>query len=176
MNKDTLESIAYENGLQYITTTTAANGYPQNLRGAIVGFNTFDEAKALANKYNLRITTFYKKDGWQLYRRSGDTTWEPLHITASDYGDDYKSFTNDISVEDFLENELLPSLVPTTFGDIITYTYRYEELFDKIVAAADDELVIASSFGDYVETIKKDLMEWSNDSQTWVVGLIDDEE
>lgn len=176
MSKDTLESIAYENGLQYITTTTAANGYPQNLRGAIIGFDTFDEAKALADKHNLRVTTFYKKAGWQFYTRNGDTTWEPLHITASDYGDDYKSFTNDISQEDFLENELLPSLAPTTFGDIITYTHRYEELFDKIVEAEDDELVIASCFGDYVETIKKDLMEWSGDSQTCVVGLIDDEE
>ena len=151
------------------------NGYPQCIRGAIIGFETFEEAEKLAKEHGLCIRTFFKRDGWQLYQRNSNTTWEPMKITASDYGDDYKQFTNDISQEDFIEEELLPSLAPTTFGDIVTITNRYEELFDKITDAEDDELVIADTFGDYVETIKKELMEWSNDSKTWVIGLMEDE-
>lgn len=175
MSKDSLESIAYENGLQYIETTTGMNGYPEHLRGAIIGFETFEEAEKLAKEHELVIRTFFKRDGWQLYQRNSNTTWEPMKITASDYGDDYKQFTNDISQEDFIEEELLPSLAPTTFGDIVTITNRYEELFDKITDAEDDELVIADTFGGYVETIKKELMEWSYDSKTWVIGVMEDE-
>ena len=175
MSKDSLESIAYENSLQYIETTTGMNGYPEHLHGAIIGFETFEEAEKLAKEHGLCIRTFFKRDGWQLYQRNSNTTWEPMKITASDYGGDYKQFTNDISQEDFIEEELLPSLSATTFGDIINITNTYEELFDKITDAEDDELVIADTFGGYVETIKKELMEWSNDSKTWVIGVMEDE-
>ena len=175
MNKELLETIAYENSLEYIETTTGMNGYPQHLRGAIIGFNTFAEAEAIAQEHGLCITTFFKRDGWHFYQRDGGTTYEPLKISSYDYGDDYKHFTNEIPQEDFIEEELLPNLAATTFGDIITITNRYEELFDKIVEAEDDELVIATTFGEYVETIKKELMSWSHDSKTWVIGVMEDD-
>lgn len=175
MKKDSLENIAYEKGLEYITTTTGVNGYPQHLRGAIIGFETFAEADEVAKEHGLRITTFYKRDGWQLYQRDSNTTYGPMNITSYDYGDDYKHFTNEIPQEDFLEEEVLPNLAATTFGDIQNTIQRYEELFDKIVEAEDDELVIADTFGEYVETIKKELMSWSHDSKTWVIGVMYDE-
>lgn len=175
MSKDTLESIAYENGLQYITTTTAANGYPKNLRGAIIGFGTFDEAKALADKHNLRVTTFYKKAGWQFYERNSSTTWHPLHITASDYGDDYSQLETSDS-RDFFENEVKPFLDDMdSFDDLKTFIGHKEKLFEKLDEIDDGQIVITYC-GDYYETINRELMEWSNDSQTWVIGLIDDEE
>lgn len=173
MSKDTLESIAYENGLQYITTTAASNGYPQNLRGAIIGFSTFNEAKALAEKHNLRITTFYKKDGWQFYTRNGDTTWSPLHITASDYGDDYSRFeTSDRRY--FFENEVKPFLEDMeSFDDLRKFVSQKEKIFEKLENIDDGQFVITYR-GAYYETIDRELMEWSNDSQTWVIGVIDD--
>ena len=170
-----IETIAYEKGLEYIDTTTGMNGYPQCIRGAIIGFETFEEAQEVAKTHGLRITTFFKRDGWQLYQRDGNTTYEPMKITSYDYGDDYKHFTNEIPQEDFIEEELLPSLSATTFGDIINITYKYEELFDKIVEAEDDELVIADITGQYVETIKKELMSWSNDGKTWVIGVMEED-
>lgn len=175
MSRELLENIAYEKGLEYIETTTGMNGYPQHLRGAIIGFETFEEAEEVAQEHGLRITTFFKRDGWKLYQRERGTTYRALHITASDYGDDYKHFTNKISESDFIEEELLPNLAATTFGDIQIITQRYEELFDKIVEAEDDELVIASTFGEYVETIKKELMSWTHDSKTWVIGVMEED-
>ena len=170
-----METIAYEKGLEYIETTTGMNGYPQYLRGAIVGFETFEEAESVSKEYGLRITTFFKYVGWQLYKRSSNTTFEPMKITSSDYGDDYRHFTNDISVEDFIEEELLPNLSATTFGDIQNITQKYEELYDKIAEAEDDELVIVDSFGGHVETIKKELMRWCHDSKEWVIGVMEED-
>lgn len=175
MKKELLENIAYENSLEYIETTTGTNGYPQHIRGAVIGFETFAEAEKVAQEHSLRITTFFKRDGWQLYQRNGNITWEPLKITSSDYGDGYKHFTNEMSESDFIEEELLPNLSATTFGDIQNITQKYEELFDKIVEAEDDELVIADTFGEYVETIKKEQMSWSYDSKTLVIGVMEDD-
>lgn len=169
-----LEMIAEENSLELIETTTGRNGYPQNLRYAIIGFETFEEAKELAEKHGLRITTFYKRDGWQLYQRDNNTTWQPLRITSYDYGDGYHHFTNGISQEDFVEEFLLPNISATTFDDIKKIIQVYEELFNKISEAEDDEIVIACFF-EYVETIKKELMSWSHDSKTWVIGVINDD-
>ena len=103
MSKELLETIAYENGLEYIETTTGMNGYPQHVRGAIIGFETYGEAEKVAKEHGLRITTFFKRDGWHLYQRNGDTTWEPFKITSSDYGDDYEQYSVDDSDDFFIE-------------------------------------------------------------------------
>jgi len=80
-----LETIAYENSLEYIETTVGMNGYPKCIRGAIIGFETFEEAEKLAKEHGLCIRTFFKRDGWQLYQRDSNTTWGPLEIGCDDY-------------------------------------------------------------------------------------------
>lgn len=174
MSKDSLESIAYENGLEYIETTTGMNGYPQCIRGAIIGFETFEEAEKLAKEHGLCIRTFFKRDGWQLYQRDRNTTWEPLKITASDYGDDYSQLSVH-DAEDFFENEVKPFLEDMgSFDDLKTFISRKEELFEKLEDIDGGQIVITHC-GDYYETIDRELMEWSNDSKTWVIGIMEDE-
>lgn len=174
MSKDSLESIAYENGLQYIETTTGMNGYPQCIRGAIIGFETFEEAEKLAKEHGLVIRTFFKRDGWQLYQRDSNTTYRALHITASDYGDDYSQLETSDS-RDFFENEVKPFLEDMeSFDDLKTFISRKEELFEKLEDIDDGQIVITRC-GDYYETIDRELMEWNNDSKTWVIGIMEDE-
>lgn len=54
-----IKEIAYEHGLEIIETTTGRNGYPQELKHAIIGFSTFREAEELAERYGLKITSFF---------------------------------------------------------------------------------------------------------------------
>lgn len=79
-SKDSLEFIAYENGLELIETTSERNGYPANLKYAIIGFNSFEEAEKIAKDNNLSIEIFTKNDGWQLYYRTGNRVHEPLRM------------------------------------------------------------------------------------------------
>ena len=169
-----LETIAYENSLEYIETTIGMNGYPKCIRGAIIGFETFEEAEKLAKEHGLVIRTFFKRDGWQLYERNCSTTYEPLHITALDYGDDYSQLeTSDR--RDFFENEVKPFLEDMeSFDDLKTFISRKEELFEKLEDIDDGQIVITYC-GDYYETIDKNLMQWSNDGKTWVIGVMEDE-
>lgn len=67
-----IEEIAYENGLELIDTTSAMNGYPQCLKKAIIGFDSFEEADKLAKENGLSIEIFTKRDGWNLWYRTGD--------------------------------------------------------------------------------------------------------
>lgn len=76
---ESLENIAYEHGLELIETTSEASGYPRNLKKAIIGFDTFEEAQELADRYGLTVREFTKRDGWQLWVRGG-RMWEEYSL------------------------------------------------------------------------------------------------
>lgn len=173
-NNISIEDIAYNGGFELIESVKGGqNGYPSGIKKGIVGFENFEDLQRYADKYGLIPCTFHKRDGWHLYERK-DTPYQPLQISASDYGDDYKQFTNSISQEEFLEQEVLPVLPSTTFDDIITFVHKYEEVFDHICVADDDELVIMDFCGNYVETVQAETMQWSHDTHTYVIGLVEE--
>lgn len=174
MSKYLLESIAYQYGLQYIETTAGMNGYPKHIRGAIIGFDTFQEAERLAEQHGLCIRTFFKRDGWLLYQRESGCTYRPLHITASDYGDDYSQLDAS-DCRCFFENEVKPFLEDMeSFEDLKNFVEKKEKLFEELECIDDGQIVI-TRYGCYYETIDRELMEWSNDSKTWVIGIMEEE-
>ena len=169
-----LETIAYENSLEYIETTIGMNGYPKSIRGAIIGFETFEEAEKLAKEYGLVIRTFFKRDGWQLYERNSSTTYEPLEIGCDDYGDDYHQYTAD-DCEDFFEEQVKPMLGDfDNFEDLQKFIDNSKEIYDELQSIDETQLVI-TYMGRYYETIDRKMMQWSNDSKTWVIGVMADE-
>ena len=167
-----IEDIAYENGLELIDTTSAMNGYPQYLKRAVIGFDTFEQADKLAKENGLSIEIFTKRDGWNLWYRTGDKAWEPFERSADEYGDDYREFSNE-DLEEFYENEVQPSVSDfEDFASLRSFLDIMEKIYDKIEEADDDELVITSE-GNYYETIKKTTMEYSYDTHHYAIGLID---
>lgn len=79
METTMLRGIAEKQGLSLIETTDQMNGYPSNTKMAIVGFDTFEQAEEIAKEYNLSIKVFKKRDGWQLWYRTGNTAYEPFN-------------------------------------------------------------------------------------------------
>ena len=168
-----IRDIAYENGLQLIETTTGVNGYPQNLKHACIGFDTFEEAEAVAHQHNLRITTFFKKAGWQLWRRNNNTTYRPMNITSEDYGDNYKHFycSDDRT---FFEDEIKPRL--ENFDDLDSleeFVQNQREILEEIDSIDDSQLVITYC-GKYYETIHMQSMSWTHDGKYYEIGVIKD--
>ena len=173
MSRELLENIACEKGLVYIETTTGKNGYPQQLRGAVIGFETFGEAEEVARLHGLRITTFFKRDGCNLYERNNSTTWEPLKITSCDYGDDY-SHHDSGDVENFFEEYVSPMLGEfDNFEDLQKFIDEYKKIYEELQSIDETQLVI-TCMGRYYETIDKESMSWSHDGKTWVIGVIED--
>lgn len=172
MNKLDLYEIAEAHGLQVIETTSQANGYPSNLRYALIGFESFDDARALAETYGLKITSFHKRDGWQLWHRRGDNVYEPMYIVAGDYGDDYLQHIHS-DADTFFEDECKPFLEDiNSFEELETFISERKDLYEHILECDESEMVISYN-GRYYETIKQSLMQWSHDTHTYAIGLIE---
>ena len=170
--KELLGDIAYQNSLEHIETTSERNGYPSNLKKAIIGFETFEEAKKLADENGLSIEIFEKRDGWQLYYRTGNKAYEALKISSDSYGDNYRSFQSN-EIEDFFKHEVKAQLpFFNSFDDIESFLSKKKEIYEALETADDDELVITCD-GVYYDIVKKHTMSFSEDTKTTVIGLIE---
>lgn len=173
MRKD-LKSIAEENGLEVITTTSARNGYPRDLQRAIIGFDTFEDAEKVANENGLSIEIFTKHDGWTLWYREGTHALAPFERDGSEYGDEYRQYSKE-DLEGFYQSEVQPTVyIFDDFESLRYFLHIMEEIRDKIEEADDDELVLAT-WGGYYDTIKKTTMWYRYDTRQYVIGLIDRE-
>lgn len=171
-SKDSLEFIAYQNGLELIETTSERNGYPSHLKNAIIGFDSFEEAEKIAKDNNLSIEIFTKKDGWQLYYRTGNSAYEPFKNGADGYGDNYSDFCSE-DVDTFYEKEVKPFLGDfNDFDSLSDFLEKKKEIFDKLELIDEDEKVIICD-GNYYETIQKTSMSFYFDTKTSVIGLIE---
>ena len=168
--KELLENIAYENGLEYVTTCAKGNnGYPSNLMGAIIGFESIEDARELASKHNLDIILLHKRDGWNMYERM-DYATEPIKPKADWYGDDFNFYTSD-DAEDFFENEVAPFLGEfDNFESLQDFVDMMKEVSEELDAIDDTQIVVTLQ-GRYHETIDKECMKWSYDTHTYVIGL-----
>ena len=170
-SRELLESIAYERGLYYITTVEkGGNGYPRGMAGAIIGFENYDEAAALAREHNLNIMQLHKRAGWQMYERQ-DVVFEPLKPTAEWYGDDYHFFRED-DREDYFENEVSPFLEGfSSFDGVQTFLNDQREIYDQL-QTIDESRVVVTCIGRYYETIDRESMAWAFDSNEYVIGVV----
>lgn len=175
-NKADLREIAELNGLTYAESTSGTNGYPSNIKGIIIGFDSFTEAEKLADEYNLTIEIFKRKDGWQLWERTNSQAYEPMRNSSEDYGDNY-SWYGKMSEKEFIETEVSETLKHLTedgadFDTLENFIKDSKKLYNEIETMEDDEIVITCQ-GDYYETIKKESMYWTHDTKHITIGLID---
>lgn len=167
-----LSDIAEENGLELIDTTSARNGYPQDLKNAIIGFDSFEQAEKLAKENGMSIEAFKKRDGWDLWYRTGCKMGTPFLRTADDFGDDYRGYSKD-DLEDFYLNEVQPMVSDfEDFDSLRCFLDKMEKIKDEIENAEDGEVVITCC-GEYYDTIKKHVMSYTYDTNHYTIGLID---
>ena len=177
MEKLNLSEIAELNSLEYIETTSGRNGYPQAIKSAIIGFDTFEDAEKLAEEHNLSIEFFTKKDGWPLWCRTGNNAHEAMKNSSDDYGDNYSQFDK-MTEEEFLINEVLPVIKAIEMTDnnnfdfLETFIKQQKELFNKIDELEENEIVITCQC-DYYDTIKENSMYFYHDTKHTTIGLID---
>jgi hypothetical protein len=173
-----LDEIAYENSLVLATTTIGRNGYPENLKPAIIGFDSFEDAQELAKEHGLIITTLFKKDGWDLWVRNNETTYEPLKASSNDFGDNYREYSSIHydNIEDFYNQEcsyIKDEIANLSFQELKDNINRLENLYFEIKFLSEDEVLISDGFNHYV--YPKELMNYSYDTKNFIIGLIQDE-
>ena len=168
-----IEDLAYHGGFELIETVSrGGNGYPRNIRKAIIGFPDMDDAQHYADKFGLTIYLLHKRDGWHFYERLNTTT-DPLRITSVDYGDDYESFSAR-DLDTYFENNVKDMLTDfDNFEDLENFLKKHKDICEEIEMMNDDQLVITHN-GIYYETIDQSSMQWSHDTHTYVIGLVEE--
>ena len=158
--------------IKKIQTTSSTNGYPENLKTGYIGFETWAEAKKFAEEKDLALMCLSQKAGWQVWHRE-DSVYEPMTITAADYGDDYNFETD---ADKYFENE----------REILEDCDTIEEAEEKLktmrkvvdaIKAADIEggEVVVTCCGEYCETIKTEAMSWRDESngREYVIAAVE---
>ena len=148
-----LNEIVWGKDLRTIETTNGTNGYPEETKEAIIGFETYEQAQEVAKEYHMNVEKFFRRDGWGMWQRKGEA-FGPLEISADDFGDDYSQYTK----ADLRNFEELKKEVD-------------EKTLEEIEKSEDDEIVITCE-GRYYDTVKQTCMEFSEDSKTYAIGVI----
>jgi len=173
-DRSEIRDIASEYGLDVIETTTGLNGYPKDLKLAITGFETFEDARDLGDSMGFDLCTFHKKSGWDLWYRTNLLSYKPLMPSADDFGDDYNNYYNKYNdIDEFFVQEFKSSFVVDNFDtihDIKIEIVIIEKLYNEIEKLADDEVLISDGYNHYV--FKKELTHYSYDTNDYIIGLI----
>ena len=164
-----LREIADIEGLEYIETTSGMNGYPQNIQGAIVGFEDWEQLEKIAIKYNLNAINLHGRDGWQLYERNGIAT-EPYKNSSDDYGDDYCEYDDAEAYQKQMIEDILPYEVFPTFEDIGNWVKEKKEVYDELLTCGENEIVITYR-GWFYDKIEKVSMSFMHDTHYYIIGL-----
>ena len=158
--------------IKKIQTTSDANGYPTNLKNGYIGFETWAEAKKFAEEKDLALMCLSQKAGWQVWHRE-DSVYEPMTITAADYGDDYNFETD---AEKYFENEREILEDCDTLEEIEEKLKSIREVVDAIKAAdIEGGEVVVTCCGEYCETIKTETMSWRDESngREYVIAAVE---
>lgn len=167
----TIDEIANFENLEVIETTSARNGYPENIKKAVIGLDNFEQAEELAKKYGLSIETFAKRDGWQLYYRTNDRVLSAIEVTEEQFGDNYRAYTS-ADLKNFYEDEVQGRINEfNNFEDVEEFLAGKKKIYEVIENADSDEIVLACD-GKYYDTVKKFTMCHYHDTNTTVIGLI----
>ena len=165
-----LRDLAAQEGLHYAETTSESNGYPRNLKDALIGFDTFEQAEALAKEHGLDIMLLHKRDGWQLWHRKGNA-YEPMTITSADYGDDYSELRY-MDEEDFYSEEVEPMLDSfSTLAELKAFVESKEKVYDELSTLGENEVMILRN-GEFYEKIETPCMFWLYDTHHYEIGLV----
>lgn len=166
-----LQDIADENDLLVYETTYSRNGYPSNLRKAISGFSSFEEAKRIASENELTLVWLDKREGWKLWHR-GNTATEPMTITSNDFGDDYVFEDNSEEVMQ-RANYVIAELANqgATFDFIRSYMEKVEKVTEAIENLEDGQVVVTYK-GEYYDTIEKNPIYFYFDSKYTVLAAM----
>lgn len=168
------EEVANKEGYDLVDTTEGINGYPKNCGLAMVGFESYRDAEAIAETYDGDVVLLHKRDGWNMWEKRGELR-EAVTLSLEDV--DYEfgvEFTPRDSNDDIERtfDELVDGLEEE---DAATMRIRLSLLKNDIHSLNEDEVIFAkiSDCGELVwETFDKHPIQWSYDTHNYQVGVV----
>lgn len=177
-NLNEFQVISNDNGLSTLDVTSGMNGYPTPYRGLIAkGFKDFKAAQSFAEQTGGEIKLAHYKAGWHNCELKGDAH-EALsyHAYLSDLGDNYYEADADYdNFQVYLADAVGDADTKEGLAKVAEMISNFQKLVTEVEKASDDEVVITCGDG-YSETIKKEMMEYSEDGHTYFIGVFLDKD
>jgi hypothetical protein len=167
---NTILDRADELGLTIIETTSEGNGYPRNLKTAIVGFEDFEDAENFAQENGGEIIELKRKAGQQLWSR-GSRAFEPFYMSTI-YGNDPNCeiyFCGD--EERFIDNVKEQIAELNDFALIQSYVEEKSEIWDEFCTLGENEFILVKD-GKFEDVIEEERMDYEYDSTYYRIGVI----
>lgn len=98
-------ALAYEWGLNLVEVTQGANGYPEGLYKAIVGFDYFENAEDFAEQICGEVVLLSRRDGHALYTNRG-RAYEGIERAKFINGDSHEVFDSELDFEEWCVGEI----------------------------------------------------------------------
>ena len=169
----TLSEIAQKEGLEVVTTTSERSGYPRCLTDALIGFNSFDQAVALAVIYNMTVVILHKRDGHQFWYNNREEILIPPQINPEDVGY-YLEYDSHTTEKDLL-NELKTQIDGLdSIEDIMDLASTKQSLLEEIKNLEDDWVVFANALDGNTKAFKKfpkHPTQWSYDTHYYAIAI-----
>ena len=166
-----LTTLAKQENLELISTTDSQNGYPHNEMQAIIGFDNFEQAEELAEKNNLSVEIFTKRNGNDFWFRTGNKAYEAFERESADYGEDCTTYTKE-DVEKYYTNEIEGMLSDfEDLDELSAFVDSHKAIYAALKNLKDGELLVVCN-GEVCDTVQQTTMSYSNDSRMYAIGLI----
>lgn len=166
-----LTTLAQQFNLELISTTDSQNGYPHNEMQAIIGFDNFEQVEELAEKNNLTVEIFSKRDGNDFWFRTDNKAYEAFERESADYGEGCETYTKE-DVEKYYANEIEGMLSEfEDLDELSAFVDSHKAIYSALKNLKDGELLIVCN-GEVCDTVQKTTMSYNNDSCTYAIGLI----
>lgn len=166
-----LATLAKQDNLELISTTDSPNGYPGNEMQAIIGFDNYEQAEELAEKNNLSVEVFTKRNGNDFWFRTGNKAYEAFERESADYGEDCTTYTKE-DVEKYYTNEIEGMLSDfEDLDELSAFVDSHKAIYAALKNLKDGELLIVCN-GEVCDTVQQTTMSYENDSRMYAIGLI----
>lgn len=171
MEREKCYDLAEQFGLDVASVTSSANGYPQNVELALVGFDNFEQAEEVSNANGLTIVRLYRSFGWKLWTEKGKARG-PIEFCAKDYGDDYISFDsswNERDITDYIRDAIDGT---TNLDEIFSIIDFFKILKGELDDISEDEQVIARMYdASSIEVTKKEVMRYHDYANSCITTI-----
>ncbi|MBQ7211102.1 MAG: hypothetical protein IJS19_00305 [Muribaculaceae bacterium] len=167
--------LAADYDLDVVNTTAARNGYPEQIRTALTSFDNFERAKQIAERENLRLVWIDKRDGQQLWHR-GNSAYEPMTITADDYGEDWHMYYSEAEWLEDRKRQLKEDVEWLSPEALPLYVFQWLEetndISDRAENLNDREAIIYNSANRECHIVKYETINFYNDTKTITLAAI----
>lgn len=170
----TLNEAAQNFNLEIVNTNSDLNGYPSDLKEALTGFASFEEAEKVAEEIGGHVEKLVRPFGHEFWTRDG-RMYEPVSFTAEMFGDNYAIFED---AEDYWKDDqevLAEKIESSDLEEVENIMKDIRQAYDAIDNLKEGEVALCENYrGIYLYRQTLSNVEYTFDSKDYAIGVIAD--